>query len=176
MKPLRHLVATALVALFALTSTLTPAYAAAGNFLLYGNALEKIADGTIDLDTDSWRVVLLTSSYTPSQSTHATWADASAAEASGTGYTAGGEAATLTLSRSGLAVTIDTADVSWTSSTITAKYAAIVRDADGNGSIASTDLLLFYVDLDTGGGSISTTNGTFAITINASGLYVLTAS
>lgn len=149
---------------------------AAGNWLMYGAGLEGVLDGTLDLDSDSYRAVLLTSSYAPNQSTDDTWSDISANEVSGTGYTAGGLASTITLSRSGLAVTLDTSDLSWASSTITAKYAVIVHDADGNGTLAGTDRLLMYVDLDSGGGSISTTNGTFAITINASGLYTVTAS
>ncbi len=149
---------------------------AAGNFLVYGAGLEAIADGTIDLDTDSFRAVLVTSSYTPNQNTDDTWSDVSANEVSGTGYTANGVSASITLSRSNLVVTADTADVSWSSSTITAKYLLIVHDADGNGSLATTDRLLAYVDLDTGGGSVSTTNGTFTVTINASGLFTLTAS
>lgn len=149
---------------------------AAGNFLAYGAALEGIFSGTIDVHNDTFRMVLLTSSYTPNQSTHSTFADISAAEVSGTGYTAGGEACDLVVSRSGLVVTVDGADGIWPTSTITAKYAAIVRDADANGALASTDLLVSYCDLDTGGGSLSTTNGTFTVTIDALGVLTVTAS
>jgi len=94
----------------------------------------------------------------------------------GTGYTASGKAITPTLSRSGNVVTLDCDDQTWTSSTITAKYAAIIRDADGNGSLAAGDIPVMYVDLETGGGSLSSSNGPFTITINASGLYTLTAA
>lgn len=148
----------------------------AGSWKVYGAAVEGISKGTLDLDTNVFRMALLTSSYTPNQSTHSTWADASAAEVVGTGYTASGKLLTCTVTRSGLVVTFDCDDQSWTTSTITAKYAVIVKDADGNGTLASTDSLLAYVDLETGGGSVSTTSGTFQITINASGVFTTTAS
>lgn len=148
----------------------------AGSWKVYGAALEAINKGTIDLDTNTFRMVLCTSSYTPNQSTHSTWADASAAEVSGTGYTASGKLLTATVTRSSLVVTFDCDDQSWTTSTITAKYAIIVKDADANGTIASTDALVAYVDLETGGGSVSTTAGTFQITINASGVFTATAA
>lgn len=148
----------------------------AGSWKVYGAALEAVNKGTIDLDTNTFRMVLCTSSYTPNQSTHSTWADASAAEVSGTGYTASGKLLTCTVTRSSLVVTFDCDDQSWTTSTITAKYAIIVKDAATTGTIASTDALVAYVDLETGGGSVSTTAGTFAITINASGVFTATAA
>jgi hypothetical protein len=174
MRILRSALLSATLSLVLLLGSITPSFAAAGNWLLYGPGWEAIFKGTIDLENDNWQIVLLTSSYTPAQTTHATWADLSAAEVSGTGYTAGGVSATLTVSRSGLVVTVDTANVSWTEATITAKYAAIVRRAGG--SLASTDLTLAYVNLDTGGGSLSSTNGTFAVNINASGIFTATAA
>lgn len=130
----------------------------------------------MDLDGAAFRIVLLTSSYTPAQTTHGTWADMSAAQVSGTGYTANGLSITQSVSRSGAVVTFDCDDKSWASSTLTAKYAAIVRDADANGALATGDDLLCYVDLETGGGSVSTTAATLSITMNASGLFTLTVS
>lgn len=152
------------------------AYAAAGNFIFYSEGLLKVIDGTIDPDTDALRMVLVTSTYTPNQNTDTAWSAISANEVSGTGYTANGKLLTCTTSRASNVITLDCDDQSWTSSTITAKYAVIMHDANGDGTIASTDVPLFYVDLDTGGGSISTTNGTFTVTINASGVYTITAA
>lgn len=150
---------------------------AAGAWKVYGNALEQLLKNGIDQDTNAFRMVLVTSAHTPNQSTHSTWADASANEvAAGGGYSTHGKLLTVTVNRSGLVVTVDCDDQAWTASTITAKYAIIVRDADANGALASTDLLLAYCDLETGGGSVSTTNGTFTVTINASGVYTATAS
>lgn len=149
----------------------------AGAWKVYGAALEAVNKGTLDLDTNTFRMVLVTSSHTPNQATHSTWADASANEvANGNGYATHGKLLTCTVTRSSLVVTFDCDDQSWTSSTITAKYAMIVKDADANGSLASTDSLLCFCDLETGGGSISTTSGTLQITINASGVFTATAS
>ena len=148
----------------------------AGSWKVYGAAAEAIAKGTVDLDSNTFRMALVTASHTPNQSTHSTWADVSANEATGTGYTSSGKLLTCTVNRSALVVTFDCDDQSWAASTITAKYAIIVKDADANGALASTDALVAFCDLETGGGSLSTTAGAFAITINASGVFTLTAS
>jgi hypothetical protein len=144
---------------------------AAGAFVLYGEAKEGILKGLIDLDGGTIVTTLHTSSYTPAAGTHATWADVSATEVSGSGYTAGGQSiAPLTVVNSAGTVTVDSAtNPSWTTSTITAKYAVLALRAGG--SLVSGDLLVGYVDLDTGGGSVSTTAGTLSITWNASGIF-----
>ncbi len=149
----------------------------AGAWKVYSAAMENITDGALDLDTNTFRMVLVTSSYTPAQNTHSTWVDASANEvAAGGGYSTHGKLLTCTTTRSAAVTTFDCDDQSWTSSTITAKYALIVRDADANGALASTDLLVAYCDLETGGGSVSTTAGTLSITINASGVCTFTVN
>ena len=149
---------------------------AASPWYIFGPALEAIADGTIDLDSDSFRMVLVTSSYTPDQSAHDTWSDISTNEvANGNGYATHGKAITQALSRSGLAVTLDCDDQTWTTSTITAKYAVLVRDANADNALAGTDLVLAYCDLNTSG-SLSSVAGDFAVTINASGLFAATAA
>ena len=146
----------------------------AGNWRMYGAALEAVVRGALDIDSGSYRMVLLTSAYTPDQAAHAAWSSLSAAEvANGNGYATHGQATALTVSRSGLEVTVDCSEETWTNATITAKYAVIVHDADSNGALASSDVPLCYVDLDTGGGSISSTNAPF--TIDTGEAIVLTA-
>jgi hypothetical protein len=148
---------------------------ATGNFTIYGAAKEAIAKGLIDLDTDSFVCTLHTSSYTPSVNADDTWSDVSGSQvAAGGGYSSGGVAlGSVAVTRSGGTVTFDAADVSWASSTITAKYAVVTKKAGG--SLASGDLLLGYLDLDTASGSssVSTTGGTFQITWNAGGLFTM---
>lgn len=146
-----------------------------GNVTLYGAGKEGISKATIDLDTDTFQVVLITSAHTPVVNTHATFADISANQvAAGGGYSAGGTPlASVTVTRSGGTVTFTAANTSWASSTITAKYAMVLKRAGG--SLVAGDLLLCYVDLDTtsGSSSVSTTGGTFQITWNASGIFTL---
>lgn len=150
----------------------------AGNFTVYTAANENIHKGLIDLDTDNFNCFLATSSYTPDANTHDTYSDVSANEvANGSGYTTGGiTISPLTVTKSGAVVTVDSAtNPSWTASgTITAKYAVVSKRAGG--SLTGTDLLLGYVDLETGGGSVSATNAAFTVTWNASGLFTSTRS
>lgn len=151
---------------------------AAGAWQVYGAALEAIAENDIlsldGADTPKFRMALVTNAYTPVVDTDDTWSDVSTNEvANGNGYTTHGKLLTMTVSRATGTVTVDCDDQSWTSSTITAKYAVIVQDADANGTLAAGDFLLCYADLDTGGGSVSTTNGTFAVNINASGIFTI---
>jgi hypothetical protein len=151
----------------------------AGAFQVYRPSIGQIGQAGIRLDqggTPRFRMTLVTASYTPSVTLHDTWSDVSANEvANGGGYTTHGKllAATWTAPGSPGLWTFDVDDQSWTSSTITAKYAVIVQDADANGALAAGDLVLCYCDLETGGGSVSTTNGTFAINIAAAGVFTL---
>jgi hypothetical protein len=143
---------------------------------VYGTAAEKIARATMDLDSNAFRIVLLTSSYTPNQGTHGLFSDISAAQvADGGGYSTHGKLITQTVNRSSLVVTFDCDDQSWTASTITCKYAALVRDADANGALVAGDDLLAFCDLETGG-SISTTSAALTITMNAAGLFTITVA
>lgn len=149
----------------------------AGNWLVYGNALEQIHRGVLDIDSNAFRMVLVTSAHTPNQSTHTAWSDISSNEvAAAGGYSTHGRLVTVTVARSGLVVTVDCDNQSWTSSTITAKYAVLVRDANADNALAAGDIPLAYVNLETAGGSVSTTNGTFAVDINVGGIYTATAA
>lgn len=101
-----------------------------------------LLDGEMDFSSDTtqtFKVALYTSSATLSASTTAY---SVTNEVSGTGYTAGGK--TLTISTnptsSGTTAYLDFSDVTWTSSTITARGALIYK-ADGgtNPAIAVLD-------------------------------------
>jgi hypothetical protein len=149
---------------------------AANPWAVYGHALEKILDGTIDLDTDSFRMVLVGTGYTPNQNTDDAWSDISANEISGTGYTANGKALTTGLTRSNLVATFDVDDQTWTTSTLSnVAYAVIVRDADDNGALATTDIPLCFCELEDGS-SLSSSSDDFSVTINASGVFTITAT
>jgi len=143
----------------------------AGNFAVFNIAKKKLADGTFDLDTQTFKMALTTSAQAldatfAGTSTDCRYADLTAEVASGGGYTTGGKTLTATWTRATGTITFDVDDQAWTASTITAKYAVIYL------TTGNADLLCF-VDLDTGGGSVSTTAGTLTITINASGVFTL---
>lgn len=137
----------------------------------YGSLITKAFNKEVDWDTDTIKVALVSSSYTPNQDSDDYWDDVSSYEVSGTGYTAGG--ATLGSKTvgytSGTNVTkFDAADVSWTSSTITARYAVVYLSTGSS----STSVLIAYVDF---GSDQSSSSGTFSITWSASGIFTTTA-
>lgn len=134
--------------------------------ILYTSFKRDIMNGAIDLDTDTIKVLLVTSTYTAS-ATHAKRSDVTN-EVTGTGYTAGG--ATIgspTVSNVSTTGVFDGADVSWTTSTITARGAVIYKS---RGGASSADELVCYIDF--GADKVSTA-GTFTIAWNASGIVVL---
>ncbi len=140
----------------------------AGTWNWYGNGLLNMAKGLIDLDTDTFKIMLTTSTYTPVKDTH-DFRDDVTNEVTGTGYTSGG--ATL----AGVSVTYDAAtdqvqiswtDPTWSGSTITARTAVIYKS---RGGASSADELLAYC---TEAGDIVSTGGTFTVDLPAPTLYI----
>lgn len=149
---------------------------AADAWVVYNKFKEFMADGTIDVDTDAFRCVLVTSSYTPA-ATHETWTSASANEvANGNGYATHGVALTQTWVESSGTVTFDSDNPAWTASggSITARYAVIVHDANGDNALASTDKLVAYCLLDNSPADVvQADGGTLTISIHANGIFRL---
>lgn len=140
---------------------------------LYGSFMQKAFNKEIDWDTDTIKVALLTSSYTPNQDTHDYFDDVSGSEVSGTGYTAGGAtlgSKTSTYDAGTNVITLDAADVTWASSTITARYAVLY---DASGGSAATNPLIGYVDFGT---DQSSSNGDFTITWDSTGIVRVTVA
>ena len=138
----------------------------------YGNAFVKAFNKEIDFDTDTIKVMLCTSTYAPNQDTHTYKSDVTN-EVTGTGYTAGGATvATPSLTYTGATnvLMLDGGDVSWASSTITARYAVVY---DSSPATDATRPLLCYVDF---GADVSSTSGTFSITWDAAGIATVTVS
>ena len=139
---------------------------------LYGNFLAKALNKEVDFDTDTIKVALLTSSYTPDQDAHDYFNDVSTYEVTGTGYTTGGAtlaSKTVTYDSANNVIVLDAADVTWSSSTITARY-AVVYDSTGT---SSTSALIGYVDF---GSDQSSTNGNFTITWDSTGIVRITVA
>ena len=140
----------------------------AGTWKWYGEGLLNVAKGAIDLDTDTFKIMLTTSAYTPNQDTH-NFRDDVTNEVMGTGYTAGG--ATL----SGVSVTYDSAtnevriswtDPTWTTATITARTAVIYKS---RGGASTADELLAYC---TEAADVTSTAGTFTVDLPAPTLKI----
>jgi len=136
--------------------------------VIYNSFKGKIMDGSIDLDTDTIKVALVTSSYTPNQDTHDFFDDVTN-EVSGTGYTAGGAtlaSKTVTVDTTDNEGVFDAADVTWSSSTITARGAVIYKST----GVASTSALICYLDFVT---NQSSSAADFIISWNAEGILNL---
>ena len=140
---------------------------------LYGNFLAKSLNKEVDWDSDTIKVALLSSSYTPNQDTHDYYDDVSTYEVTGTGYTTGGStltSKTLTYDGTNNVIILDAADTTWSSSTITARYAVVYDDS---GATAGTKALIGYVDF---GSDQSSTNGNFTITWDSTGIVRITVA
>lgn len=103
----------------------------------YNSFREKLATGVISLGTGvhSFKLALLTA-YTPNVDSHALWADVSAKEVSGAGYTGGGVALTgATLSRDDTAdqLKFDADDAAWTGLDVGTPSHAVLRDISATG-------------------------------------------
>jgi hypothetical protein len=140
---------------------------------LYGQFLSQALNKEIDWDTDTIKVALLTNSYTPDQDAHNYLDDVVANEVSGTGYTAGGNTLankTNSYNSSTNVIVLDADDTTWSSSTITARYAVIY---DASPATNATRPLIGYVDF---GSDQSSSNGNFTITWDATGIVRITVA
>ena len=126
--------------------------------LIYNSAIDDMARNNIDFDTNTFKAMLVTSSYTPDKDTHDKRDDVTN-EVSGTGYTAGGvaTACTVTKDTANDKVTLQFAAVSWAASTITARALVIYKSLGG---ASSADALVAYNDF---GSDVSSTAGTFSV-------------
>lgn len=137
----------------------------------YDTAKSNLFKGIPLVLTDTLKVALLKSTYTPAPKTDVFLSDINANETSGTGYTAGG--VTLTSPT----VTTDTvndkgvfsgANAIFTSVTFTdARYAVLYKST----GVASTSNLIAYYDL---GSTQTSGGGTFIVGWNASGILTIT--
>ena len=112
--------------------------------------------GLHDLDSDTIKIALYTSSATLSAATDTY--TTSGEVASGGGYTTGGETlASASVIENGTSGCFDSDDPEWTSATFTARGALIYNDTDGDRAIAVLDF----------GGDFTVAGGTFKIVFPA---------
>jgi hypothetical protein len=143
----------------------------AASITFYNSFREYVADGTIDLDTHTFKVALVTDAYTFSAA-HTVFADITNELATANGYTAGGAAlANVTWAHSGTTATFDADDTEWTASggSIVARRAVIYDDT------AASDQLVASVLLDTTPADVTATTGNkLILQWNASGILYIT--
>lgn len=141
---------------------------------LYHKWLEAQADGSvagtpIDFDGDTLKIALVTSTYTPSDSTHDLFDDVNTNEVSpiGTQYTVGGATlGTKMVTESGGTVTFDAANVSWLQDAggfSNARYAILYKE----GASAALSPLIAFADL---GGDKGNKAGDLTLQFDAAGI------
>lgn len=132
--------------------------------LVFDKAKEYIGDGTIDLDDDDLKIMLLADTYTPDQ-TDSAKADIVAHELAGAnGYNTGGYALqNITWVNNAGVVTLDADDPVWTSATFTCRYAAVYSDTP----TSPADPLICLLDL---GENKTGQGGNFYITFHVNGI------
>jgi hypothetical protein len=112
----------------------------------------ELLGGTHDLDTDTIKIALYTSSATLGASTTAY--SSTNEVASGAGYTTGGNTlAGASITSSGTTAFVDFTDTTWTSASFTARGALIYNSSKSNKAIAVLDF----------GADKTSTNGDFVV-------------
>ncbi|MFI7448099.1 hypothetical protein ACIBQX_11425 [Nonomuraea sp. NPDC049714] len=148
--------------------------AISGSGIFVNNIGASLGDSNLDLDLESETLIkaaLFTNSVTPDYSTSTANAAYGAGvwnanEVSGTGYTAGGVVlTTTTLTGSSGVLTFDSADPSWSSSTLTGVRGVLIYN---NGLTPKSAFLLVDLTQD-----YATSAGTLLIQVSASGWAAL---
>ncbi len=127
----------------------------------------------IDFDTDDIYVMLVNSGYVANataQDTHDFANDVDASEVTGSGYTSQGQSLlskTVTLDTANDRVDFDAADVTWSTSTITAYGAVLYKRV---GTTRSVSPVIALIDF---GGAFSSSAGAFTITWSSPGILRL---
>ena len=124
-------------------------------------------NGGIDFDTDTIKVMLLTDSHSTNIDTQEFIDDVSANEVSATGYTSGGAtlgSVTVSVDNTDNEGVVDASDVTWSSSTITARYYVIYKDT----GTAGTSPIAFIGDF---GSNKSSSSGDFTIQWDSEGVF-----
>ena len=111
--------------------------------IIYNSFLADVFAGNCNT-THSYKGMLVTSAYTENRSSHSKRSSITN-EVTGTGYTAGGAAVTLSVAVNNTTnvLTLTIGAVSWPSSTITARKLVVYRD---RGGASSADELVCCVD------------------------------
>lgn len=137
---------------------------------VYGLAQQSLANGEVDFDTDTIKVMLTTSAYAPDQDAHR-YKTSVTNEVTGTGYTAGGvtlASKTVTYDPATNTLILDAADPSWPASTITARRAVFYKDT---GSAATSPLLCWW-DFEA---DVVSTAGAFTLQLSPNGIVRMAA-
>lgn len=137
---------------------------------VYNSLKVALINGDINLGTDTLKVILVSSAYTPNIDTHEDYADITNELPTGGNYTQGGKTLTGVTVLTDLAndrAALDANDVTWTTATITAARGAVIYKDTG---VAATSKLIGYIDFVS---DKSSSGGDFTIAWDATGILRL---
>jgi hypothetical protein len=141
---------------------------------LYGNFIKNLLDKKIDFNSDTIKMALCTSSYSPDQDTHDFFDDiTNEVSNSGTNYTSGGNTianCSITYTGGTNVCKIDGDDVTFSAVTLTARYAIIYDSSPGT---AGTNPLIAYIDF---GADQSPAGVDLIVAFNAGGIGTFTVA
>jgi hypothetical protein len=123
---------------------------------VYNSVLTDLVNGDLDFAVDSLKLLLVGVGYTASKDGHDRRNDVSS-EISGTGYTAGGNATTCTITNDTNKKILTFSSVSWPSATFTTAGGVIFK---ARGGASSADELIAYLDFS---GEVVSSGGTFSV-------------
>lgn len=138
--------------------------------VFFNNYFEELGKGNINFTSNEFKLMLMTTSYTPNVDTHVFRADVTG-EASGSGYTAGGQVVnnvTLTQDNTNNRAVVDFDTEVWTNVTLSNIDGAILYK---NNSNAALDVLVCYLDFTEGSQDVVAND--FTVTPNVAGVLTI---
>ncbi len=137
--------------------------------VVYNAFKSGLMEGVFNLNSDTIKIALVTSSYSPDIDTHIYFGSVTNEVAGTLGYTSGGATlanGTVTMGTAADKGVYDADNVTWGTSTITARGAVLYKST---GTAASSPLIAYF-DFTT---DQSSSSGNFTIQWNASGIINL---
>jgi hypothetical protein len=127
--------------------------------LIFNSFWDDLARGNIDADTDAFKCLLTTSGYTEDKDVHTKRSNVTSEVAAGAGYTAGGQAVTVTVTKDLVndRVDITLGGFSIPAATITARKAVYYKS---RGGVNTADELVAVIDF---GADVTSTTGTWSL-------------
>lgn len=139
----------------------------------YGLGVKSVVTGAVDLDTDTFKYSLHTSTYVPNQDTDAFFNAATNELTTASGYTAGGvtlATVAVTYDSTSNETRIDWADFTWNFTAAKTWRYGVLRKA--RGGVASADELVAYGDW----GADQTVSTDYTVQLDALGLLYIAAA
>lgn len=158
----------------------------ASELIVYPSAIKYMGNGVINLESDTFKIMLLTSAYTPNLA-HTVLADINASPdpeivpvaSPDNGYTTGGETltgVTWTNTVSPAQAIFDAANVLWTSLDATFRYGLIYALKTTTGSPAIVNPLLAYILFNTAPADVVVAGVDYEVRFTSNGLFTAAQS